>query len=109
MQENSILWQHHWQHHHHHHHLATSSSSGLEPDPSKLDTINKMTAPKDVKELQTFLGLATYLQRFTPRLSKLAAPIPDLCKKDTIFSWEKGQQEALENLKRELLSPKVLQ
>ena len=84
-------------------------ASGLEPDPFKLDTINKMTAPKDVKELQTFLGLATYLQRFTPHLSKLAAPLRDLCKKDTIFSWEKGHQEAFENLKRELLSPKVLQ
>ena len=68
-----------------------------------------MTAPKDVKELQTFLGLATYLQRFTPHLSKLAAPLRDLCKKDTIFSWEKGHQEAFENLKQELLSPKVLQ
>ena len=68
-----------------------------------------MTAPKEVKELQTFFGLATYLQCFTPHLSKLAAPLADLCKKDTIFSWEKGHQESFDNLKRELLSPKVLQ
>ena len=84
-------------------------ASSLEPDPSKLDAINKMTAPKNVKELQTFLGLATYLQRFTPHLSKLAAPLRDLYMKDIRFSWEKGHQEAFENLKLKLLSPKVLQ
>jgi hypothetical protein len=51
---------------------------GLEPDPEKVKAIEKMQVPHDVKELQTFLGLATYLGRYTPRLSSIAAPLRDL-------------------------------
>ena len=41
-------------------------ADGIEPDPEKVTAICNMTAPTDVKELQTFFGLANYLGRFTP-------------------------------------------
>ena len=41
----------------------------IEPDPEKVTAICNMPAPTDVNELQTFLGLANYLGRFTPHLA----------------------------------------
>ena len=84
------------------------SASGLEPDPAKVQAIKYMNAPSDAKELLTFLGLATYLSRFTPRLSELAAPLRELCKKDSQFTWGHNEQHAFEELKDALTSPTVL-
>ncbi len=84
------------------------SAAGLTPDPAKIAAIQAMKPPADQKELQTFLGLATYLSRFTPKLSELSAPLRELCRKDVIFSWEKGHQEAFNTLKSVLVSPPVL-
>jgi len=83
-------------------------ANGLEPDPKKLEAIANMTTPKDAKELQTFLGLATYLSRYTPQLSSISSPLRELLKDDTVFSWQKAHQEAFDELKRVLLSPTVL-
>ena len=55
-------------------------ADGIEPDPEKVNAICNMTAPTDVKELQTFLGLANYLGRFTPHLATMSAPLRDVCK-----------------------------
>ena len=40
-------------------------ADGIKPDPEKVTAICNMTAPKDVKELQTFPGPTNYLGRFT--------------------------------------------
>ena len=55
-------------------------ADGIAPDPEKVTAICNMTAPTDVKELQTFIGLANYLGRFTPHLATVSAPLRDLCK-----------------------------
>ena len=44
-------------------------ADGFEPDLEKVTAIGNMRAPTDVKELQTFLGMANYLGRFTPQLA----------------------------------------
>ena len=56
------------------------NADGIEPEPEKVTAIGNMTAPTDVKELQTFLGMANYLGRFTPHLATVSTPLRDLCK-----------------------------
>ena len=53
-------------------------TEGLEPDPGKIQTILAMEEPHYLKNLQTFLGMVTYLGKFTPHLSALAAPLHDI-------------------------------
>ena len=36
------------------------NEEGIKPDPSKVSVLKQMTKPRDRRELQTFLGLATY-------------------------------------------------
>ena len=40
------------------------SEAGLKPDPEKVAAILKMEKPSIVKELQRFLGMVTYLEKF---------------------------------------------
>ena len=60
---------------------------GVKPDNKKVSAIIEMKPPEDVKSLQSFLGLVNYLTRYSGRLATLSAPLRDLTKKDTVYSW----------------------
>ena len=87
-------------------HLLTAD--GLKPDPDKVKAIVEMPAPKDKKELQTMLGMITYLSKFAPQLSETTKPLRDLLKDDVDFSWDKIQQSALDQIKKVLTNEPVL-
>ena len=42
---------------------------GVKPNPDKIRAIEGMETPKDKKELHTFLGMATYMSSFIPKLA----------------------------------------
>ena len=69
---------------------ASSNTPGRHKE-SNLTTRNyqlllDMKPPKDVKSLQSFLGLVNYLTRYSGRLATLPAPLKDLTKKDNAYS-----------------------
>ena len=72
---------------------------GLKIDPKKVEAILSMEAPTNIKDLQSFLGLVKYLDRFSANLVQIAEPLQRLCKKDTVYAWESQQQEAFEAIK----------
>lgn len=84
-------------------------AKGLEPDPAKVKAITEMEAPTNVNELQTFLGMATYMGRYTAHLAELTAPLRDLCKKDSVFTWNPEHQRAFDKIKTTLSSAPTLQ
>ena len=60
-------------------------AEGLHPDSEKAEVINAIQEPQDTQELQTFLGIATYMAPFIPNLSAMSEPLRNLLKKDTDF------------------------
>lgn len=87
-------------------HLVTDE--GLKPDPEKLETINKIKRPENVKELQRFLGLITYLSKFLKDLADITAPLRALLQKDTAWYWDTEQENSFLKLKELLQKPPVL-
>ena len=67
-----------------------------------------MKPPENLQDLQSFLGLVNYLNRFSPALTDLTVPLRALCKKDTLFTWESSQEAAFEAIKKEITSAPVL-
>ena len=55
--------------------------------------------PKNVKELQSFLGSVNYLSKFIPYLSSFRKPLQDLLKNSTKFVWLKVHDKAFKTLK----------
>ena len=64
--------------------------------------------PKDVSEIQSFLGMAGYYRRFIKGFSKLAKPMTALLEKNAKFVWTKQCQDSFEELKKRLTSALVL-
>jgi hypothetical protein len=86
---------------------------GLKVDPAKIAVIAKWPRPKNLKELQAFLGFGNYFRKFVRHFSTMVAPLTALTGKDAAkaFNWNAwGQAEltAFERLKEALVSAPVL-
>ena len=61
------------------------SASGVSVDPEKVEAIMSWEKPKSVFEIRSFLGLVRYYKRFIENLSRLAAPMTRLTRKEAKF------------------------
>jgi transposase InsO family protein len=84
------------------------SQDGLMVEPTKLIAIDKFPKPKDVKGIQSFLGMIGYFRSFIKNFAEIARPMYDLLKKGIAFVWGKEQQKAFELLKAQLMAEPVL-
>lgn len=75
-------------------------AEGIYPDPKKIEAIRAIQEPQDAQELQTFLGIATYMAPFIPNLSAMSEPLRNLLKKDTDFQWSSSHSTAFESIKQ---------
>jgi hypothetical protein len=73
---------------------------GARPNPKRIEAINAINAPQSPKELQEFLGIATYMAPFIPQLSTLTATLRELLKKDVIYEWTSSHQITFEEVKK---------
>lgn len=84
------------------------SALGLHPTSKKVDAILNAPCPKDITQLQSFLGLINYYGRFIPNLSSELHSLYDLLRKDTKFEWTKERDQAFERSKRLLVNSTFL-
>ena len=84
------------------------TQNGLKIDDKNLSAIRQMNAPKDKSELETILGIVTYLTHFAPNLATLTAPLRNLLKKDVEFVWNESHDEAFQKIKDVLTDSPVL-
>ena len=78
------------------------SAAGVQPDPGKVSALKQMAPPSNLKDLQTFLGIATYMGPFIPNLSSLSAPLREIGKEGTIFHWTPSHQTTFEQIKQSI-------
>ena len=86
----------------------TISAHGIEPDFNKIAAILEMPNPTNVKELQRFLGMITYLGKFIPNLSDETTPLRTLLEKDIIWHFGTPQTQAVARLKSLITASPVL-
>ena len=61
------------------------SKRGIEVDKAKVDAIEKMPCPIDIKGIHSFLGHAGLYSRFFKDFSKISKPLTNLLQKDVPF------------------------
>ena len=76
------------------------AKGGVRPDPTKVEAIANLKAPTSVKELQSFLGMVTYIAPFIPHLSEQNAPLRKLLHHDVEFQWHPEHQQAFTRIKQ---------
>ena len=60
-------------------------AKGVYPDPEKVEAIRAVKVPQDAQELQSFLGIATYMAPFIPNMSVLSNPLRRSPSHSTVF------------------------
>jgi len=81
---------------------------GVEMQKEKIEGVLNWPAPRNVKEVQKFLGLANYYRRFIKDFTRIAVPLHVLVRKEQRWKWEKEQEEAFERLKMVFTTESVL-
>jgi len=80
-------------------------SRGIDVDPA----IATMKPPATVKELKSFLGKISYIQRFIPGLASITSAFGRLLKKGQNFEWEEAQQAAFKRLQQIMMNLPTMQ
>ena len=70
--------------------------------------IQSWPQPKNVKELQNFLGSVNYPSKFIPHLSSLRKPLQDLWKNSNESVWLKVHGKAFKTLKSAIVKDVTL-
>ena len=85
------------------------SERGIEVDQAKVDAIEKMPCPKDIRGIRNFLGRAGFYRIFIKDFSKISRPLTNLLQKDVPFVFDDDCVEAFETLKKALTSTPIVQ
>ena len=84
------------------------SADGIGMDPEKIKAIEDWPPLQNIGDVRSFLGLAGYYRKFVYRFSHIAAPLSNLLRNDTTFTWTEKEQKAFDELKAALMNGPVL-
>jgi len=70
---------------------------GVEMQKKKVEGVLNWLVPRNIKEVQKFLGLANYYRRFIKDFARIAALLHVLVRKEQKWKWEKEQEKAVIN------------
>ncbi|MFH4977117.1 hypothetical protein AB6A40_003826 [Gnathostoma spinigerum] len=82
--------------------------TGKRPNPERVAAIKNLPRPRNVTEVEAFLGKVNYYGRFIAELSDKCEPLNRLRRKGAKFKWSQDCQRAFERLKNELAGATVL-
>jgi hypothetical protein len=83
------------------------SKGGISIDPSKVQDVLSWKAPMSVNDIQSFLGLDGYYQRFIEGFLKIGKPMTELLEKDKQFEWTLACEASFQELKKRLTTALV--
>ncbi|XGW10312.1 hypothetical protein V3C99_012081 [Haemonchus contortus] len=83
-------------------------SGGVHMNPGKKAATRENPRPENVKELRTFLGMASYYRKFCLGFSKQAGCLFNLTSAEAKWAWDQEHERALEKVKSMICSAPVL-
>jgi hypothetical protein len=85
------------------------SDRGIEVDRAKIEAIEKLPPPVNVKGIRSFLGHAGFYRWFIKDFSPIARPLSNLQAKDTPFEFTDECLKSFHILKEALISAPIIQ
>jgi hypothetical protein len=85
------------------------SERGIEVDQAKIEVIEKLPPPINVKGIRSFLGHAGFYHRFIKDFSQITRPLTSFLAKDAPFDFTDECLAAFHTLKKALISAPIIQ
>jgi hypothetical protein len=82
---------------------------GIEVDRAKIEIIEQLPPPTNVKGIRSFLGHVGFYKCFIKDFSQIARPLTSLLAKDAPFIFNDECHKAFQNLKKALISATIIQ
>lgn len=86
----------------------TVANGRVWPGADKTSAVKRFAYPKDIKGVQSFLGLTGFFRKFIPRYAEIARPLTNLLRKNAVFIIGEAEKDSIERLKDILTSEPVL-
>ncbi|XP_043504567.1 uncharacterized protein LOC122525712 [Polistes fuscatus] len=86
----------------------TVMCDGIKPMGQRLDAVKRFPIPRDIRDVQSFLGLCSYFRKFVENFSVIAKPLYDLTRRDVKFQFGDVEEQAFTKLKEKLMHLPVL-
>jgi hypothetical protein len=83
------------------------SATGVSMDPTKMDSIRNWPTPASGAQLQSFLGLASFVRQHVRHYADLSAPL-EAVKLEKILSWNDLLDQHFQSLKQAILAAPML-
>jgi hypothetical protein len=85
------------------------SANELKMDPEKVDVIRNWPSPRNVFEVRSFHGLASFYRKFIRNFSGISAAMMDTVKKwHKVFHWTAEAERSFNLLKRKITEQPIL-
>jgi hypothetical protein len=85
------------------------SERGIELDRAKIEVIENLPPPTNIKGVRSFLGHAGFYRHFIKDFSHIARPLTSLLAKDAPFEFDDECLDAFHILKKALISAPIIQ
>jgi hypothetical protein len=85
------------------------SERGIKVHRAKIEVIEQLPPPTNVKGIRSFLGHAGFYRHFIKNFSQIARPLTSLLAKDAPFIFNNECHESFQTLKQALISAPIIQ
>lgn len=84
------------------------SQDGIKMDPKKVEAIRDFPTPRNIKQLQSWLGLVNFYRKFHMDHASLTQPLMHLLKKGAVWEWGEKEEAAFSKMKDVFIDKIVL-
>lgn len=84
------------------------NKDGFSPSESNINKVTRFPIPKNVKQVQTFLGMSGYFRHLILNYAEIVQPIVNLTKKTIPFVWSDACQQAFNKIQDDILNRPTL-
>ncbi len=84
------------------------SVEGSQHDPNNIEAVMKMKPPTNVRGVRRFLGMCGFYCKHVPSFAKVATPLTNVTRSNTVFAWTEECQKSFAHLKDSLVNAPIL-
>ncbi len=84
------------------------TGAGRRISPDRLEAIHSLKRPSNISEARSLLGFANYFRALISKYADITEPITALTRVTEVFKWGDEQENAFQEIKKQLLSNTLL-